>query len=382
MKRVFLGILLGFFIYGINVFATEDVDIITSGQSNSIEYDDIQSVIDNSMSGDMRFDFKAVVGQLINGEYELDGRTFLGIMAKELFKDLKLNFNIMIQILIICIGGAFLKNFSNSFDNKQVSEVGFFLIFLMITALIIQSYHLINNIAYDIISNLLMFVEALVPSLMTVIVLSGATISSIMIGEATLMAIGIIDNLIKVFLLPGLYIIVIFVVLNTLTEEGYLSKMVALFKKGYEWSIKIILWVFIGIFGLQSFGLPVVDGIVSKTAKQTVGIVPVVGTSLAEVSDIVVGCGSIIKNAFGVGAIIGIVLFAIIPIIKITTVALIYKLSSAIVEPISDKRIASCLSDVGDLCFLLLGTILLVVFMFILAITITLYLTNILLYIR
>lgn len=382
MKRIIIGVLLGVLLCGVSVFATGDADIITSEQSNSIEYDEIQNAIDDSLSGDMQFDFKAIVGQLINGEYELDGRTFLVIISKELFKDLKSNLNIMIQILIISIGGAFLKNFSNSFDNKQVNEVAFFLIFLVIISLIIQSYHLLNNIAYDIISKLLIFVEALVPSLMSVIVLSGATISSVMIGEATLMAIGIIDNVIKVFLLPTLYIIVIFVVLNTLTDEGYLSKMVALLKKGYEWSIKIILWVFIGIFGLQSFGLPVVDGIVSKTAKQTVGIVPVVGTSLAQVSDIVVGFGSIIKNAFGIGAIIGIILLTVIPIMKIAVVAIIYKLSSAIVEPISDKRIATCLSDVGDLCFLLLGTVVLVVFMFILAITITLYLTNILLYIR
>ncbi|MBC7960788.1 MAG: hypothetical protein H7X94_13095, partial [Vallitaleaceae bacterium] len=155
-----------------------------------------------------------------------------------------------------------------------------------------------------------------------------------------------------------------------------------LLKKGYEWTLKIMLWLFIGIFGLQSFGLPVVDGLITRTTKQSLGIVPVVGSTLSEISDIVLGCGTVIKNAFGVGAIIAIVLIALTPVVKIAVIALAYKVSAAFIEPISEGRLVTCLSEIGDVCFLLLGTVLLVVLLFVIVIAMTLFITNTLLYIR
>ena len=359
-----------------------NIDKIQQQQQESIEYDEIQSVLDETFQTSYNFNFRSFVTKAIGGEYDLDGRSLLTVFLEEIFKDLKANLYILMEILVICIVAAFFKNFSESFKSKQVADTGFLIIFLLIIALTLQSYHLLNNLATEVIDNLLVFVQALVPSLLTVTVLSGATISATMFGESLLMLIGIIDHGIMTFLLPALYVLLLFILMNALTDKDNLSKMVELLKNAYALIIKGILWVIIAFFGLQSFGLPIIDGFMSRTAKQTVGIVPVVGTTLAEISDIVLGCGTMIKNAFGIGAIVSIVIISIIPIIKIAVVALIYKVSSAFVEPISDSRIVTCLSDIGDLCFLLLGTVLIVIFMFVIAIAITLYLTNILLYIR
>lgn len=360
----------------------EEIENIKKSQNELIDYSSIQKAIDKTIQKDYNFDFKNIVSKIMSGEYDLEGKTLGRIIIDSFFKDLKDNTGLIIHIIIISIISAFFKAFSKSFENKQVSDMGFLIIFLIIIASVIQSYHILNSIAYDLIEKLIIFIEALVPSLLTVTVLSGSAASSIMFSESIIMLVGIINNIIKSTMLPFLYIIIFFTVLNTLTDEDNLGRIINLFKKGYEWAIKIILWIFVAVFGIQSFGLPVVDGLISRTAKQTINIVPVIGTSISEISDIVLGCGTLIKNAFGIGSIIAIVFVAILPVIKIGIIALLYKISAALIEPISESKLVNCLSNVGDICFLLLGTVLVVVLLFVIAIALTLYLTNIMLYIR
>lgn len=360
----------------------EELQSIQDSQNNSIDYDTIQKTLNQSMQEEYHLDFKELVTKIISGQYDLEGKSILQLLLSTFYQDLRDNMGVVVRIIVISIVAAFFKTLMGSFENKQAAEMGFFVVLLLIIASTIQSYNLINTVADTLINNILSFIQALVPSLVSVTILSGATVSSVMYSESIIMVIGIINGIIKTVMLPFLYILIIFVVLNTISEENSLSRIIALLKKGYEWSMKILLWLLVGIFGLQSLGLPVVDGLLSRTAKQTIGIVPVVGTSISEISDIVLGCGTVIKNAFGIGTIIAIILLAITPIIKILVIALAYKVSAAFIEPISEGRLVTCLSSIGDVCFLLLGTVLLVVFLLIVVIAMTLFITNTLLYIR
>jgi stage III sporulation protein AE len=52
------------------------------------------------------------------------------------------------------------------------------------------------------------------------------------------------------------------------------------------------------------------------------------------------------------------------PIVKIVLMVLIYKISAALVEPISDKRITSTIAAAGDSLVLLLSSVLSVSLMF------------------
>lgn len=362
-------------------FEEELLDIQDS-QNEKLDYETIQKTLDQSMEVSYHLDFKELVSNIISGQYDLEGKTILQLLLSTFYQDIKDNVGVIIRIIIISIVAAFFKILMGSFENKQASEMGFFVVLLLIIASTIQSYNMINTVADTLIGNILTFIEALVPSLISVTILSGATVSSVMFSESIIMVIGIINGIIKTVMLPFLYVLIIFVVLNTITDENNLSKIIDLLKKGYEWSMKILLWLIVGIFGLQSLGLPVVDGLLSRTAKQTIGVVPVVGTSISQISDIVLGCGTVIKNAFGIGTIIAIILVALTPIVKIMVIALAYKVSAAFIEPISESRLVTCLSSIGDVCFLLLGTVLLVVFLLIIAVAMTLFITNTLLYIR
>jgi stage III sporulation protein AE len=356
-------------------------EIIGSQENETIKYEEIQKALDDSIKIDS-FDFRDTVNKVIKGEYDISPSGIIKKTIEKIFYEVRLNFKLMAKVVGICVILAIFTHFTNTFKNKQVSDTGYFVVFLLISILIIQSYNAINSIAINVITSLLNFIQALVPSLFAATIVSGAPVSSVIFNQYILVIIGIIDFVMLKLILPFFYVLVVLTIINAITDEEILNRTIELFKKGIEWSVKLLLWVFVGILGLQSFTTPIVEGVASKSAKTVIGFVPVIGSSLGEVSNVVLGCGSIIKNGLGVAALIAIGLIVIMPILKILGVIIIYKSSAAIIEAVSDKRLVNCLSNMGSIFFMLLAMILIVSLMFVISIAITLYATNISMYIR
>ena len=118
------------------------------------------------------------------------------------------------------------------------------------------------------------------------------------------------------------------------------------------------------IYGLTA---PIVDGAINKAAKSMMStFVPVVGEALSGTVDMVMNCGVIVKNSYTIGVIILLLLICAIPLIKVFLCMLVYQLTAAIIEPLSDKRIAQCMSGMGRATGYLLGTLSTVIVLFIL----------------
>ena len=91
-------------------------------------------------------------------------------------------------------------------------------------------------------------------------------------------------------------------------------------------------------------------GITAKTTKTIVSsAIPVVGKILGDAVDTVLGCGIILKNAIGLVGIILILGICIMPILKLATLTVTYKLLATVVQPIADEKIVGLLEQIGDI---------------------------------
>ena len=118
------------------------------------------------------------------------------------------------------------------------------------------------------------------------------------------------------------------------------------------------------------------DKVKSNTVLQTAKGLPGVGNTLGSAADTIIGSGMLIKSAVGVGGIICILCLCLYPLIKLMVFTLLYRVSSALVQPVSDKRVVAVIHIAAEsgkllLWYLLAGTI-----MFLLSITIVLAATN------
>ena len=90
----------------------------------------------------------------------------------------------------------------------------------------------------------------------------------------------------------------------------------------------------------------------------------------------VVGSALMIKNTMGVAAIIFILLFLAVPIIKLLLYCLFYLLLSILLEPVADERFIRCISAAQKGGVLLVYTLGITAALFILTIAVTSLATN------
>jgi stage III sporulation protein AE len=227
------------------------------------------------------------------------------------------------------------------------------------------------EVSQSTIENMVLIMQSVLPILLTLMMTSGGVSSGTIFEPIILFSVQTISMFVKSIILPTIFLIAVIGVVNSLSGKEVLKKMKELFEQITDWILKGIAALFVGIMGIHGLTAPALDGIINNAAKSAVStFVPIVGEALSGAVDVVMNCSLLIKNAIGVGAIILLCIYCIIPVIKILSFLFAYKIAAALIEPISDKRIVNCISDMGEACKRLFTCIFTVNILFIVSITI------------
>ncbi len=97
-----------------------------------------------------------------------------------------------------------------------------------------------------------------------------------------------------------------------------------------------------------------------------------VGKALADATDTVISASLLVKNAIGLVGVIIILFLCAFPALKILTLALIYKVTAAIMQPLGDTPIVECLDAIGKSMIYVFAALAAVGLMSFLAITVML----------
>lgn len=159
-------------------------------------------------------------------------------------------------------------------------------------------------------------------------------------------------------------------IVNNISEKIQLTRLVSLIKQIVSWSLGIILTIFIIAVSIQGSLGAVIDGATQKAAKFAIStFIPIVGKTLSDAADTVIGCTLMIKNAAGIGVMTGILLICVLPLIKIIALAGLFKAAGALLEPISESRITNCINDIAGSMIHIFALSASVAFMFVVSVT-------------
>ncbi|MBO5955235.1 MAG: stage III sporulation protein AE, partial [Clostridia bacterium] len=160
-------------------------------------------------------------------------------------------------------------------------------------------------------------------------------------------------------------------VVNNLSENINAQKLVQFLNKVSKWGIGLVMTLFVGVMGLQGLVSGSADGLTVKVTKFAASnLIPLVGGALAETVETVMNCSVVIKNAVGVLGIIMVVLIVAVPVLKVAACLMMFRLCAAVLQPISDKRIVKCISELADSISSVFGIMMVVSVMFIIMLTI------------
>lgn len=375
-KRIFFTILLIILmIIPMNIsYATEE-DTIKEQQ----EEFKIQDFIKNSKqyTGDFfeDIDINEILNNAIKGE--VDNSTLLKKILNLLGKEVTTNIKSIVSILVIIIIHSILKSISESLENEGISNLIYYVQYILIVTIIMSNFTDIVKMVQDTATNLVGFMNLLVPLLITLMMYTGSITTSTIIEPIILWMINFIGNMIQNLIIPLVLIFTSLVIISKISDKVQIDKLSKFLKSGIVWFLGVILTIFVGVVSLEGTLSSSVDGITAKTTKAVVSsAIPVVGKILGDAVDTVLGCGIILKNAIGLLGVIIVIGICIMPIIKLSVLALSYKLVSTIVQPIAEEKIVNLLEQIGDIFKIFLGILCAMSFMLIIGTTLVLKMSN------
>lgn len=337
---------------------------------DDINYDEIQQVIDNVMERGDAINFGEYVKKLMSGEESFSITDLGKKLVQMIGKEVKAHINTLGRLISIALIAALFTNLSMAFKYNQVSETGYYVTYLLLFGLLISSMVSASFIASSVIGDILDFMKALVPAYFMSVAFVSGSMSSFVFYKAALIMITLVDFIIIKAVIPLVNFFLIIVLANNLSKEDMLSKLAGLIETVIKWMLKSLTAAVIGFQAIQGLIVPVADQVKRSAIFKASTALPGVGNSIESVAETVIGAGVLLKNAIGVAGLIVIIIICSVPIIQLAVITLIYKLSCAALQPISDKRLVECINASAKSAQMLLQSVMVGAVLFLLSITI------------
>lgn len=339
----------------------------------------IQNFIHNSEQFGGEFfeniDLEEILNDAIQGKVDNSSlfKKILNLLGTEFINSLKTIGSILAIIVIHTI----LKSISENLESDNIAKLIYYAQYILIITIIMANFSDVVRMVQETTTNLVAFMNMLVPILITLMIYTGSIVTSGVIEPIILFMINFIGNIIQDIIIPLILIFTSLVVISKLSDKVQIDMLSKFLKSGIVLSLSIILTIFVGVISLEGTMSASVDGITAKTTKALVSsAIPVVGKILSDSVDTVLGCGIILKNAVGLVGVIVVIGICIIPIIKLASMTFAYKLLTTVTEPIADSKITSLLEQIGNIFKIFLAILSAISFMIIIGTALVLRISN------
>lgn len=340
----------------------------------------IQSFIQNSKQYAGDFFNEIDIGQILNSAISgnVDNSTLYKRILNILGGEVQVGIKSILGILAIIIIHSILKAISEGLENDAISKMIYYVQYIAIVTIIMTNFSDIVNLVKETTTNLIGFMNTLIPVLISLMLYTGSITTSSILEPIILFMINFIGNLIQDLFIPILLIITTISIVSKISDKVQVEKIAKFLKSSTIWFLGIILTVFVGVVSLEGTLSSSIDGITAKTAKSIVSSgVPVVGKILGDVVDSVLGCGVILKNAVGLVGVIVIIGICILPILKLSVLTISYQLVASVGGVIADEKIVKLLEQIADIFKILLAILCTISFMVIIGTALLLKMSNI-----
>lgn len=364
MKKVVIVILLlilAFTFVPVVSFADtlEDLEQEVADNLDKIDFSDVDDVTGGNLGG-----IGDKVMSIINGNFD-GADTFIEFLTLLLGDSLK---NILPKLTaifaIIVIMGLIRRTNGGMISagtNEVVNFVGVTAVLATVLALVVSSY---ANV-YRILTQVSMLTETSMPILLTLLIANGGNVASSVCQPSMVMFSTVVIKSIQTVVLPLSVFAMAFAVVGNISQNVKVNKMSSFLSGASNWFLGCLFMVYSAFTSVQGIAAASIDGVSYRAAKfATKSYIPILGGYLADGFDIVVASTSLIKNAFGVVALLALLFMLAEPLMSVIAVNLGLQCVAAVSEPIADNRYTKILGGISKGLTFLAVLLIAVAFMF------------------
>ncbi|HTG71591.1 MAG TPA: stage III sporulation protein AE [Candidatus Udaeobacter sp.] len=304
-------------------------------------------------------------------------------LLRYMWHEVLYNGKLLVTIVMLTVFSMVLETLQNAFERNAVSKVAYSITYMVLIIIAVNSFHVAMGYAKGAIESMIQFMLAMVPLLLTLLASMGNVVTVSILHPLIIFMIHAVGTLIYTLVFPLLFFSAVLHIASALTDKFKVTQLANLLRNISVGVMGVLLTVFLGVISVQGATGAVTDGVTLRTAKFVTGsFVPVVGRTFSDAADTVISASMLAKNAVGLAGVIVLLFISAFPAIKILTLALIYNISAAVMQPLGDSPIVSCLATIGKTMIYVFAALAAVSLMFFLAVTIILTAGNAALMVR
>ena len=312
----------------------------------------------NELLGEETFSVREALERILSGEEVFSLDFLLETVRGFLYEHFLADREVLFQVVLLVLLAALFTNFTNVFSGSQAGEASFYIVYMLLLALLIHSFGTLSADLSGSLEDLTAFMQALMPSYFLAVTAASGAATAMVFYEMVLGVIYLIQVLLLQAVIPGIQAYVIIQLINYLHKEDFLSKLADLLKTILEWTMRTITALVIGMELIQNMVSPALDSLKRDALGKTAASIPGIGNVIDGATEVALGTAVLIRNCLGVTGIVILVILGLAPVIKQAVDILAYKLLAALLQPVSDRRMTGCLLAMGEGCRLLLKVLL------------------------
>lgn len=317
------------------------------------------------------FSAKDILRQLNSGDISLAPSEVLRYILRLLLGEVYDGAKLMALVLAMSVLSSYLSGLKSGFGGAAVADCAFYACFTVISGIASAAFYEAALCASQAIENVAVFMRFIVPVLVTTLLTSGAAISAQTLEPTLLAIVEVAVWVIETVFIPGVMISTALNIVNGMSDKFKTDRMVKLLNSAVKWGLSVMLTVFVSLAGLKSIASAGADGLAVKLSKFAASnLIPMIGGILAESVETVLNCSVVIKNSVGILGIICLILIALRPVLKLGALLIIFRITAAVAEPVSEPKLITCISRLGDSISVLFSMIAAVTVMFVIVMTI------------
>ncbi|WP_371369460.1 Stage III sporulation protein AE [Sporomusa rhizae] len=344
------------------------LDLLESSSVNNINH--FIQTVNSELNEDIPLLTASTIKDIAAKGLDFNWHTLSNKLITYLFKELATNIHLMGKLLFLAVLCALLQNLQNSFERSAISLISYSVCFIFLSVIALSAFYQGLTMARETVGNMVGFMEALLPLLLSLLAGVGALTSVALFTPLMLLVVSMTSVVVKDIILPLLFLTAILECVNFLSGNYKLSNLTGVLKQSGMVILGLVLVVFIGIISIQGVAGSVADGLTLRTAKYaTATFIPVVGKMFADTVELVMGASLLLKNAVGIFGVLAISLLCALPLIKLISLVIVIKIAGALIQPMGDEKMAKCLDAMGNNLLLVFGALLTVALMFFLVVT-------------
>lgn len=357
MKRTVFIILLFVIILNFSVYSKNSINDIIDKELGTLHIEDFDLI-----------DYK---NNIINNGTIPSSREIIKFIIDVVLKEASTSAKTLLMLIIPVLLMGILSNIS--INDSGVCEMANLASYLAVSGIIIYVFSDIARLSKETVDNINAASNCMIPVLYSIMLTMGKVTSYTVMHPTVIFLSRIIMLIVKNGIFPLIMLNFALSITDNITEQEKFKRISTLIMKFTKWVLIFLITLFTAILSAQNILSHSFDSVALKGTKFLVAnFIPVIGGAISDGAESIGSSLVLIKNATGIAGIIGVLVIAFSPVIKIYIVSFMFFILSAVSQTVSGEKIAKVLDSTGSAVSMLGAVVISLSFLFIISIAVLL----------